>query len=113
MLNELRQEVDPGAVPIVISGCIGQHADGYDPANIMTGDYAASPLTSGARPRVIRPEAAVSVLDERFDEWQRAWDDPPARKPMLMGQAAKVAKPVRSVQGKFTPRPTQDRTLDP
>lgn len=40
LLNELREEADTSAVPILISGCIGPRADAFDSAESMTADQA-------------------------------------------------------------------------
>ena len=39
LMEELREEYE-GDAPIVISGCIGPHEDGYDPAVMLTADQA-------------------------------------------------------------------------
>ncbi len=36
MLHELRDELETGATPMVVSGCVGPRGDGYDPGNVMT-----------------------------------------------------------------------------
>ncbi len=40
LLEEIRDAEERNGAPIVISGCIGPHDDGYDPAEILTADAA-------------------------------------------------------------------------
>ena len=40
LLEEIRDEQGPGTAPIVISGCVGPHDDGYDPAELLTAEVA-------------------------------------------------------------------------
>jgi S-methylmethionine-dependent homocysteine/selenocysteine methylase len=40
LCEEIRREHDGGGAPIVISGCVGPHDDGYDPAEPLTADAA-------------------------------------------------------------------------
>jgi homocysteine S-methyltransferase len=40
LMQELRQEFTPDVAPIVISGCIGPHSDGYSPTTHLTPDAA-------------------------------------------------------------------------
>jgi len=40
LLEEIRREHAAGGAPIVISGCIGPHDDGYDPAESLTAEAA-------------------------------------------------------------------------
>ena len=40
LMEELRFEHGPAGGPIVISGCVGPHGDGYDPATQLTADAA-------------------------------------------------------------------------
>lgn len=40
LLEEIRDEHDAGGPPIVISGCVGPHDDGYNPGELLTADAA-------------------------------------------------------------------------
>ena len=40
LLEEIRDAQEGDGAPIVISGCIGPHEDGYDPAELLTADAA-------------------------------------------------------------------------
>jgi S-methylmethionine-dependent homocysteine/selenocysteine methylase len=40
LLEEIRDEQGPGGPPIVISGCVGPHDDGYDPVELLTAEAA-------------------------------------------------------------------------
>ena len=40
LLEEIRDEQEPGGAPIVISGCVGPHDDGYNPAGLLTAEAA-------------------------------------------------------------------------
>jgi S-methylmethionine-dependent homocysteine/selenocysteine methylase len=40
LLGEIRDEQEPGGPPIVISGCVGPHDDGYNPAELLTAEAA-------------------------------------------------------------------------
>jgi S-methylmethionine-dependent homocysteine/selenocysteine methylase len=40
LLEEIRDEQELGGAPIVISGCVGPHDDGYNPAELLTADAA-------------------------------------------------------------------------
>jgi S-methylmethionine-dependent homocysteine/selenocysteine methylase len=40
LCEEIRREHEGGCGPIVISGCLGPHDDGYDPAELLTADAA-------------------------------------------------------------------------
>jgi homocysteine S-methyltransferase len=40
LLEEIRDEQEAGGPPIVISGCVGPHGDGYDPAELLTAQAA-------------------------------------------------------------------------
>jgi S-methylmethionine-dependent homocysteine/selenocysteine methylase len=40
LLEELRDEYETGAAPIVISGCVGPQDDGYNPAELLTAEAA-------------------------------------------------------------------------
>jgi S-methylmethionine-dependent homocysteine/selenocysteine methylase len=42
LLDELRDELETEATPIVVSGCVGPRGDGYAVGETMTGDEAAS-----------------------------------------------------------------------
>jgi S-methylmethionine-dependent homocysteine/selenocysteine methylase len=42
LLEELREEQGEGGAPIVISGCIGPHDDGYDPGELLSAEAAES-----------------------------------------------------------------------
>src|SRR4029078_8551907 len=38
LMEELRERYDSGGAPIVVSGCIGPHDDGYNPHTKLTAD---------------------------------------------------------------------------
>jgi S-methylmethionine-dependent homocysteine/selenocysteine methylase len=40
LLEEIRDAQEPGGAPIVISGCVGPHDDGYNPAELLTAEAA-------------------------------------------------------------------------
>jgi S-methylmethionine-dependent homocysteine/selenocysteine methylase len=40
LLEEIREEHERSGPPIVISGCVGPHDDGYDPAELLTAEAA-------------------------------------------------------------------------
>ena len=40
LLEEIRDEQEPGGPPIVISGCIGPQDDGYNPSELLSADAA-------------------------------------------------------------------------
>jgi S-methylmethionine-dependent homocysteine/selenocysteine methylase len=40
LLEAIRRDHEAGGAPIVISGCVGPHDDGYDPAELLTADAA-------------------------------------------------------------------------
>ena len=40
LMEELREELGPSGGPVVISGCVGPHDDGYSPATKLTADAA-------------------------------------------------------------------------
>lgn len=40
LLEQIRGEQEPGGAPIVISGCVGPHDDGYKPAELLTAEDA-------------------------------------------------------------------------
>jgi S-methylmethionine-dependent homocysteine/selenocysteine methylase len=40
LLEEVRGELKPGDPPIVISGCVGPHDDGYNPSELMSAEAA-------------------------------------------------------------------------
>ncbi len=40
LLEKLRDEQEPGGPPIVISGCIGPHDDGYNPTELLSAEAA-------------------------------------------------------------------------
>lgn len=40
LLHELREELETGRSPMVISGCVGPRGDGYDPGKVMTPEEA-------------------------------------------------------------------------
>ena len=40
LLEEIRNEQEAGGPPIVISGCVGPHDDGYDPSELLTAEAA-------------------------------------------------------------------------
>ena len=39
-MEEIRDEQETGGPPIVISGCVGPHDDGYNPAELLTAEAA-------------------------------------------------------------------------
>jgi S-methylmethionine-dependent homocysteine/selenocysteine methylase len=40
LLEEIRDEQDPSGPPVVISGCIGPHDDGYNPSELLSAEAA-------------------------------------------------------------------------